>query len=235
MLMKDTFTMALSTCKLSAERSMSNLKKQSFVSDDDVTETTASISSFSSGRNSVSFGSVLVHFHPIVLSDNPAVREGPPIELAWTASYSKLFHVDELRVDEEKSTAGNVKRIVRAEREKWLKEKGFCETCLQKVLREIEAIKKSRLEEVAIMKKRCKAAESKETIALESYKLMSTASHRAINRELRRSLQKSSNAGIVKKVERMRQKQTQQRPSLFGRFAAKSWRRRLRMQVPDAF
>ncbi|GAX16697.1 hypothetical protein FisN_21Hh138 [Fistulifera solaris] len=175
--------------------------------EDDFTESTSTLSSFSSSRStSVSFGSVLVHYHPIVLSNNPAAREGPPIELAWEALYSEVFHVDELTVDE-KRTAGNVKRILGEEREKWLREKGFCEHCLQKVLAEVEAIKQSRSEEAAI---------AKEIEALDRYKQMSTASHRAGNREMRRSLHKTSNAGLVEKVEEMRQSQllTRQQKSI---------------------
>jgi hypothetical protein len=169
--------------------------------EDDFTESTATLSSFSSRSPSVSFGSVLIHYHPIVLSNNPAAREGPPIELAWKALYSESFRVDELTF-EKKRTVGNVKRIVGEEREKWLREKGFCEHCLKKVSAEMEAIKKSRSEEAMI---------AKEIEALDRYKQMSTASHRACNRELRRSLHKTSNAGIVEKVEAMRQNQAKAR------------------------
>ena len=200
------------SCQLSAGPLISPRREKPLLnSEDDFTESTSSLSSLLSKSASVRFGSVLIHFHPIVLSNNPAVREGPPIELAWRASYSKLFHVDELAVDE-KPTAGNVKRIVGEERERWLREKGFCEHCLRKVTREIAAIQKSRDEEAATAKEYCqdqRAAKEQEEDdeALVRYKLMSTASHRAFNRELRRSLQKTSNAGIVEKVETMRQKQ----------------------------
>lgn len=178
-------------------------------SEDDITESTSSLSSLSSGATSVTFGSVLIHYHPIVLSNNPAVREGPPIELSWRASYSELFHVDELAMDN-KPTAGHVKRIVGEERERWLREKGFCEHCIRKVSQEIAAIKNSRDEEAATAKeyrKEQRATKEQNKEALDRYKVMSTASHRAFNRELRRSLQKTSNAGIVERVETMRQKQ----------------------------
>lgn len=178
--------------------------KQPLECDDDFTETTASSSSFSSRRNSVSFGSVLIHFHPIVLSDNPAVREGLPIELAWTASHSELFHIDNFSFDEVKPTAGNVKRIVAEERKKWLTEKGFCENCFYQVSQEVEAIQRSRNEEIAMLKEHCK---EQDVAAFNSYKLMSTVSYRASNREFRRSLLKTSNVGIVKQIETKKRRQ----------------------------
>ncbi|GAX10440.1 hypothetical protein FisN_21Lh138 [Fistulifera solaris] len=195
-------------CKSSQSNGISRHDKRSVAAhqEDDFTESTSTLSSFSSKSTSVSFGSVLVHYHPIVLSNNPAAREGPPIELAWEALYSEVFHVDELTVDE-KRTAGNVKRIVGEDREKWLREKGFCDHCLQKVSAEIEAIKQSRSDEAAI---------AKEIESLDRYKQMSTASHRACNREMRRSFHKTSNAGFVEKVEEMRQSHlmTRQRNSI---------------------
>lgn len=209
-------------CQLSTGPLISDREKHSVDYNEDFTESTTSLSSFSNRTTLVSFGSVLVHFHPVVLSDNPAVREGPPIELAWTASYSELFHVDELTVNE-KPTAGNVKRILGEERERWLREKGFCEHCLRKVTQEIEAIKKSRNEETDTAKEYCKvqrAAAEQEKEALDRYKLMSTASFRAFNRELRRSLQKTSNTGMAEHVETMRHKQTmaKQQNTLFHCF-----------------
>lgn len=199
---------------MTSKSSIPNAKAKEVDSDEDTTETTtesgSSLSSSSSRRNSVRFGSVLIHFHPIVLSNNPAVKEGPPIELAWTASHSELFQIDDLMVDSKKSTAGNVKRIVREEREKWLKESGFCEECLEKASAEIGEIQKSRVEEVTLLKERVKnqkAAHDHEKVALDLYRLMSKASLRAFNRGSRRLSQKSSNVGMVDKAETMRQKQ----------------------------
>jgi hypothetical protein len=112
---------------------------------DDLTADTRSISNSSllSRRSLISFGSVSVHTHPVTLGDNPAVSKGIPVTLDWKYVSSQCFDIDEY----ERMCQGRRKKaqkIDSADREAWLREKGYTRECLNRVWREISEIKASR-------------------------------------------------------------------------------------------
>jgi hypothetical protein len=112
---------------------------------DDLTADTSSISNSSSlsRMTSISFGSVSVHTHPVTLGDNPAVSTGLPVTLDWEAVNSECFDVDEYETMC-KGRGHKSQQIHSADREAWLREKGYTRECFEKVCREIRAIKRSR-------------------------------------------------------------------------------------------
>jgi hypothetical protein len=112
---------------------------------DDLTADTRSMSNSSllSRRSSISFGSVSVHTHPVTLGDNPAVSTGLPVTLDWKPVNSVCFDIDEY----ERMCQGRrekAQKIHSADREAWLREKGYTKECFKRVEREINEIKASR-------------------------------------------------------------------------------------------
>jgi hypothetical protein len=105
---------------------------------DDLTADTISISSSSlrSRMTSISFGSVSVHTHPITLGDNPAVSTGIPVTLDWEYVSSQYFDIDEYEVMCQ-GRQKKAQKIDSADREAWLREKGYTGECFKKVWREI--------------------------------------------------------------------------------------------------
>jgi hypothetical protein len=69
-----------------------DLKKISMRSiDSEMTESTDS----SFRRKSVGFGSIAIHEHGLVLGDHPDCSYGPPVQLGWECSESKVHHIDD--------------------------------------------------------------------------------------------------------------------------------------------
>jgi hypothetical protein len=102
---------------------------------------TSNSSSLLSRMSSISFGSVSVHTHPVILGDNPAVSTGLPVtSLGWKAVNSKCFDIDEY----ERMCQGRRTKAENVDREAWLREKGYSIKSFERVEREINEIKVSR-------------------------------------------------------------------------------------------
>ena len=122
------------------QRSGSNPSRHS------LSDRTLSASSVFSNASSVSFGTVSIHSHQVILGDNPSVRSGPPLTLDWKPFDTKTVDLDsyERYFEEEgrRRTYAEL-RIPQGQREQLLKELDYNKRMLRQVLREIDFIRRT--------------------------------------------------------------------------------------------
>jgi hypothetical protein len=100
---------------------------------------------------SVSFGSVSIHSHQVILGDNPSVSGGPPLTLDWKAfesttvdleAYESYFDEDDGNKRRRRTYAEL--RIPQGRREKIIREsEGYRKANVRQVLREIDFIRRN--------------------------------------------------------------------------------------------
>ena len=95
-----------------------------------------------SNNHSVRFDSVQVHYHARILGDNPAVRRGLPVTLAWKKLFSETFGVEEYEMG--RKDGDTVVPASEDQREAWLEEAGHSIDEFIEVLEEIGDIKAAR-------------------------------------------------------------------------------------------
>ena len=107
---------------------------------------TLSASSVLSNASSVSFGTVSIHSHQVILGDNPSVRSGPPLTLDWKPFDTKTVDLDsyERYFEEEgrRRTYAEL-RIPQGQREQLVKELDYNKRMLRQVLKEIDFIRRT--------------------------------------------------------------------------------------------
>jgi hypothetical protein len=177
-----------------------------------------------SRRSSISFGSVSVHTHPVTLGDNPAVSTGLPVTLDWKPVNSVCFDIDEY----ERMCQGRrekAEKIHSADREAWLREKGYTKECFKRVEREINEIKASRRQ--SREKSASNADLKKELDSIEEYLLLANATRRpggriASNVESSQGVEKrSSSRGSQTDSSQRSEKKSSREGPLFQRVKSK--------------
>jgi hypothetical protein len=95
-------------------------------------------------EKSVSWGSLEMHSHQVLLGDNPSVSAGYPITIGWKKDASQALSVD----DYESGLAGRRSRrelaIPRNVREDWLLELGYSRAELRKAHTDVLKVKRDR-------------------------------------------------------------------------------------------
>jgi len=106
-------------------------------------------------RKGVTFGTVQVREHPIILGDNPSVSSGPPITISWNHDpatvatlpldeYESSRHTLQRRRHLEKKRQNQMK-VPHVVREELLREAGHTRREMKRATREADAIKEKRL------------------------------------------------------------------------------------------
>ena len=93
---------------------------------------------------SVSFNSVHVHEHRVVLGDNPAVSSGLPVALGSLAN-TDVMNIDEFEEYERRGHGGTARVLSKADRAHLVKGT-YTFLSMLKAKREVKRIQKSRLE-----------------------------------------------------------------------------------------
>jgi hypothetical protein len=176
-------------------------------------------------KSALSFGSVNIHTHSLILGDNPAVSQGLPLALAWDHEDSMSFSLDEFEIIRETRPKKPLK-ISREDREAWLQEIGHTSGSFSRLYHEIYQIKLSR-EQVKQEQEQEERQEERQHFALLEYQVLSNVSLREYRRQIsevtRGGLKQSSNetASKSKKDANQEDFQKRRRRRLFGRWMKK--------------
>ena len=117
-------------------------------------------------RRTVSFSTVSVHMHPMVLGDNPSVSGGLPVAMGTKPIHTKVEPLDDfedqrnivLETGVVRPRTKDEMRLSNAEREKLLMEVGHSDGSFRRVMEEIQQIKANRRETKAGFSKRAKGS-----------------------------------------------------------------------------
>jgi hypothetical protein len=165
-------------------------REENYLDNDAVTARCSSssspIDSFPSSKkkSAISFGSVKIRTHNLILGDNPAVSQGLPLALAWDHEESMSFSFDDFEEIRETRPKRPL-RISGVDREAWLQEIGHTDGSFSRVSEEIYEIKSSRQQVKQEIKK-----ERKQQFALLEYQALASVSlreHRRKSREVSRA------------------------------------------------
>lgn len=116
-------------------------------------KTSSSSTSEDTTKKSVSFDSIEVREHCIVLGDNPSVSYGLPVALAWESTSSFIVSVDEFedsRIMNRRSESELL--LSRLEREALLRSAGYTQRELVSALRSVQKCKRERSASLAQQK-----------------------------------------------------------------------------------
>lgn len=92
-------------------------------------------------ENAVSWGTIEIHSHVIVLGDNPSVSHGPPIALGWEKIDSCELSVDDYESRLEGRRSKQELILLGALREDWLRELGYSRSELKEAVSVVKKIK----------------------------------------------------------------------------------------------
>lgn len=96
-------------------------------------------------RRQVSFSFVEFHLHEILLGDNPAVSNGPPLTLSWKAVESYKLHLDKYEASKALPSRDRHQMILpKCVREDWLKAAGYSRSEQVRASRAVRAIQSQR-------------------------------------------------------------------------------------------
>jgi hypothetical protein len=97
-----------------------------------------------SKTKTVSFDSIQLNEHYVILGDNPSVSSGPPLTIAWESQACQHSSVDDY--EEERPTRRNKESLVipRNVREEWLRKSGFARSDMVEAQRNVQKIKRQR-------------------------------------------------------------------------------------------
>lgn len=101
-------------------------------------------SSMSTEKKSVSFDSVEINEHQVILGDNPSVSSGPPVTVAWESHESYTFSVDEYEESHPERRFKSNMLLPRRVREELLTKAGYSRSQLVIAQRIVNRIKKER-------------------------------------------------------------------------------------------
>ena len=93
---------------------------------------------------SVSFGTVDIYSHGIILGDNPSVSFGPPVTIRWKAFDTQTISLDEYEQHKPDSRAKDAMLLPRMVREDWLRNVGFARGEIKDTVIAMEKIKQQR-------------------------------------------------------------------------------------------
>ena len=92
----------------------------------------------------VSFGSVDINSHGVVLGDNPSVSFGPPVTIRWKAFDTQTISLDEYEQHKPESRRKDAMLLPRMVREDWLRNVGFARSEIKETVIAMEKIKQQR-------------------------------------------------------------------------------------------
>jgi hypothetical protein len=176
-------------------------------------------------KSAISFGSVNIHTHSLILGDNPAVSHGLPLALAWDPEDSMTFSLDDFEIIRETRPKKPLK-ISCEDREAWLQEIGHTSGSFSRLAHEIFEIKSSR-QQAKQEKIHEKIHEKQQQVALLEYQLLSTFSLRGdrqtSHEAARGGIKQLSNETASKSKNDANQEgiQKRRRRRLFGRWMKK--------------
>lgn len=95
-------------------------------------------------KKKVGFGQVEIRTHHVVLSDNPACKDGCPMELGWDHVDTCNFDLEEFEAKFADEIHRSLKRISWHTRQQWLLENGHTHGSFARIRQDIDQIKASR-------------------------------------------------------------------------------------------
>ena len=98
----------------------------------------------SSNKKSVSFDTIEVREHAIILGDNPSVSSGPPLTIAWESHATFHSSVEDYEASRPPRRTKNCMLVPRMVREEWLRNAGYARSEFADVARVVQRIKKER-------------------------------------------------------------------------------------------
>lgn len=93
-------------------------------------------------KKSVTFGSIEMNEHQVILGDNPSVSDGPPLTIAWKSHVSYSISVDEHEKSRPKRSGSKV--LPRNVREELLTKAGYSQEQLARAQENVDKAKKER-------------------------------------------------------------------------------------------
>lgn len=96
-------------------------------------------------KKSVSFSTIAIYTHDIVLGDNPSGTYGPPLTIAWKARESTTLALDDYQAAHPEPRPREQLLVPCEVREDWLRSAGFARSQLDAASKEVQRIKKQRM------------------------------------------------------------------------------------------
>jgi hypothetical protein len=95
-------------------------------------------------KKQVSFDSIEVREHAIILGDNPSVTSGPPLTIAWESHASYCVSVEEYEKARPTRRSKEQMLIPRRVREEWLRHAGYARSHFAETEQSIQKVKRQR-------------------------------------------------------------------------------------------
>jgi len=96
-------------------------------------------------NNTVSFGSIQIHSHRLILGDNPSVSSGPPVTVDWKPFLSGTYDLDEYEKQKPEPRGKEAMILPRSVREELLRNEGFSRGEMKVATEEVAKIRQQRL------------------------------------------------------------------------------------------
>lgn len=95
-------------------------------------------------KKSVSFDSITVNEHQVILGDNPSVSSGPPLSLAWKSHSECVCTVNDYEERRPTRRTKETMLVPRNIREEWLRNAGYARSQFVETERVLNKIKRGR-------------------------------------------------------------------------------------------
>jgi hypothetical protein len=95
-------------------------------------------------KKAVTFGSLTIHEHPVILGDNPSVSSGSPLTISWESQASLRSSVDEYEASRPARRTKDTMLVPRSMREDWLRSAGYARSDFTEMNMKILKSKKER-------------------------------------------------------------------------------------------
>lgn len=95
-------------------------------------------------KKSVSFDTIEVREHQVVLGDNPSVSSGPPLSIAWESHATHIVSVDDYESVRPTRRSREQMLVPRSTREEWLRNAGFARSEFVEMERSVQRTKRQR-------------------------------------------------------------------------------------------
>lgn len=134
-----TVTPASTTCEFSHAATTSSFKS--------CLKQTCSASSNTAARQTtktVSFDSIQLNEHHVILGDNPSVTSGPPLTIAWESQACYHSSVDDYELSRPSRRTKERMIIPRNVREEWLRKSGYARSDMEEAQCNLQKMKRQR-------------------------------------------------------------------------------------------
>jgi hypothetical protein len=95
-------------------------------------------------EKAVTFGSLAVHEHAVILGDNPSVSSGSPLTISWKSQASLYCSVDEYEALRPPHRTKDTMLVPRSVREDWLRSAGYARSDFTEMNMKVLKTKKER-------------------------------------------------------------------------------------------